>query len=90
MDTRTIDSRTNEDLYRGWTDGGKYILTQTTTDVEWLAKANAIGTPDELYTWIKLFPHRVGTFFIDVPDEMLRKMRGLRPELQIRNLPEVG
>jgi len=91
MDTRlTTDSRTNEELYRGWTDGRKYILAQTTTEIELLSKADAIGTPDELYTFLKVFPHRVGTFFVDVPVEMLAKMRGLRPELQIRNLPKLG
>jgi hypothetical protein len=90
MDTKTTDTRSTESLYRGWTNGGKYILAQPTTDIEFLENAKAIGTPDELYTWIKVFPHRVGTFFVDVPDEMLAKMRGLRPELQIRGLPDLG
>lgn len=85
-----MDTRNTEQLWRGWTDGRKYVLTQTSTDIEWLEKADAIGTPDELYTWLKLFPHRVGTFFVDVPDEMLRKMKGLRPELQITNLPNIS
>ena len=91
MDTKlTTDRRTTEEVYRGWTDGQKYILAQPTTEIELLGKANAIGTPDELYTFLKVFPHRVGTFFVDAPAEMLAKMRGLRPELQIRNLPNLS
>ena len=90
MDTsKTIETRTTEELWRGWTDGAKFVLATPTTDVEFLGKAKAIGTPDELYTWLKTFPHRYGTFFVDVPEEMLTKMRGLRPELLIRGLPDI-
>ena len=91
MDTsKTTETRTTEQLWIGWTDGTKYVLAAPTSDIEFIQNAKAIGTPDELYTWLKTFPHRVGTFFIDVPENMLVKMRGLRPELLIRGLPNLN
>lgn len=91
MDTsKTIETRTTEQLWTGWTDGTKYVLAAPTSDIDFIQKAKAIGSPDELYTWMKTFPHRYGTFFVDVPDAMLSKMRGLRPELLIRGLPTFG
>ena len=90
MDTsKTTETRTTEQLWRGWTDGVKYVLAAPTSDTEFIQQAKAIGSPDELYTWMKTFPHRYGTFFIDAPEDMLTKMRGLRPELLIRGLPNL-
>ena len=83
-----MESRNTNELYVSWTNGPKYILAAPTSDPSVLAKATAIGSPSDLLVWIKLFPHRVGTFFVDAPENIVMEMRGLRPELTIRELPD--
>lgn len=78
-------------LYAGWTDGPKYTLLHSQSDIDLVAHATkhskvTFGSPEELLAWIKSFDYKIGTIFVDVATELWQSMVELRPKLDIRHI----
>lgn len=78
-------------MYACWTDGPKYSLLQTTSDIDLMSRAATdsnviIGNPTELTKWIENFSKVIGTFYVDVDDETLSNMKELKPKLDIQQV----
>lgn len=80
-------------MYAGWTDGPKYTLLQTTSDIDLMNEAMLhhdsnliIGNPEELTEWIRNFDKNVGTVYIDVDDETFDSVKDLKPQLHIKQV----
>lgn len=78
-------------MYATWTDGPKYSLLQTTSDIDLMSRATAgstviIGNPTELTEWIENFSKVIGTFYVDVDDETFSNMKELKPRLDLQQV----
>lgn len=78
-------------MYACWTDGPKYSLLQTTSDIDLMSRAVTgsnviIGGPTELTEWIKNFSKVIGTFYVDVDDETFSNMKELKPKLDLQQV----
>ncbi len=78
-------------MYSTWTDGPKYSLLQTSSDIDLMSRATAdsniiIGNPTELTEWIENFSKVIGTFYIDVDDETFSNMKKLKPRLDLQQV----
>ena len=67
-----------------WTDGSKYFISHET-----VGDIDATSDNSILIKWIIDFPYKVGTIFVAANDEILYNMRILRPELDIRQAPQI-
>ena len=76
-----------DSIYRGWTDGPKYLLAHPESPLPVLKKADFIGSTHGMLKWVKEFEGRYATIFVATEDGLLYNMRELRPELDIRQAP---
>ncbi len=82
---------TIQHMYAGWTDGPKYTLLQTTSDIDLMSRAAAdskltIGNPEELTEWVRNFDKSIGTIYVDVDDETFAIIKKLKPKLIIEQV----
>ena len=72
------------DIFRGWTDGPKFLLAHPESPPKVLEYAYFIGNNDEMLDWVRNYPHKHATIMIDTDDELIVTMRNIRPELDIK------
>ena len=73
-----------KDIFRGWTDGPKFLLAHPDSPPQVLERAYFIGLSNEILDWVRNYPHKHATIMIDTDDELVCEMQNLRPELDIR------
>ena len=78
-------------MYACWTDGPKYSLLQTTSDIDLMSRATVdsniiIGNPEELTEWVRNFDKSIGTIYVDVDDETFATIKKLKPKLIIKQV----
>lgn len=73
-----------KDIFRGWTDGPKFLLAHPDSPPQVLEHAYFIGSSDDMLDWVRYYPHKHATVMIDTDDGLIREMKKLRPELDIR------
>ncbi len=76
-----------DEIYRGWTDGPKYLLAHPESPLPVLQRADYIGSTHGMLNWVKEYPERYATIFVATEEGLLYNMKELRPELDIRQAP---
>ena len=74
-------------LYRGWTDGKKWLLAHPESPLPILKKADFVGSTSKMLEWVEKYPTEIGTIFVATEEGLLYNMKQARPLLDIRLAP---
>jgi len=72
-----------DQLFKGWTDGPKYLIAHPESPLPLLKRAHLVGSTTKMLEWVNAY-QGAGTIYVATEIELVQTMQAARPDLDIR------